>query len=796
MSSYSNLYSHPSKKLETHLLNVANFSKYVIKKLNIINKKIYADLSFLTGICHDFAKSTSFFQAKLFDKIKTEKANHGFLSAVFAYYVITNYLKKNFNENPNFNFPTIIFIVILKHHGNLPNIDGANGEINKLNRNNKIALEQIKDLKRNLNTNKSLKHFYEKFDISLEDFLEKYGDILIDLEDNLEDLSYEEDINNYLLIIFFYSILLDADKMDASETKIFDRVELPQDMVDLFKKVNFGENYDGINRIREDAYIEVTNNIVKHSLNDKIYSIDLPTGAGKTLTAFSAVLKLRKKINEELGFTPRIIYSLPFLSIIDQSEKVFDEILTLSDKVGSNVMVKHTYFADMDYNVVGEENIGKDSARMLIEGWNSEIIITTFIQFFYSLISNKNRSLRKYHNMLNSIIILDEIQAIPYNYWEIVNLILKKLAHDFNSWVILMTATQPLIFSKNEIIPLVENKDYYYESFNRVNYNFNLKNTSLDEFKVNIINEIHNEVDKDFMFVLNTIDSSKELYDYIKNHFLESCEFVIDDYGVVCFDDKIDLIYLSTNIIPKHRLNRINHIKNSNKRCIIVTTQLIEAGVDISVDIVYRDFAPIDSIIQTAGRCNRNASGDKGLINVVSLVNKKGRRYSSFIYDSILLNATRAILKEKTLVSEKEFNMISSEDYYKYLKEYGSADDSRDLIKIIEQLYLKKIPEKFKLIDNDFEKIDIFVEIDGEASSVWNKYEEINDIENVFDKKTSFLEIKSKFYEYVISIAVKKLGSTTLKEEWLGFIDKTDISRKYDIETGFIVSEEEGAFII
>ena len=172
MSYCSDLESHPNKKLEDHLFNVASISENILNNLCIDDKTIYTRISFFIGICHDFAKSTTFFQEKLKKGFRTENARHGFLSAVFGYYVLRNYIKNNSIEK-DIDFASIAFLVILRHHGDLQNIDGIGGEIEKIGDNNSIALNQIKDIKSNLsnNPNLSLSSFYKEFDISLEDFL-------------------------------------------------------------------------------------------------------------------------------------------------------------------------------------------------------------------------------------------------------------------------------------------------------------------------------------------------------------------------------------------------------------------------------------------------------------------------------------------------------------------------------------------------------------------------------------------------------------------------------------------------
>lgn len=788
---YTDLMSHPNKKLENHLKNVADFSYDVFNFLEIENKELFSNISFLIGLTHDFAKSTSFFQTYLSDHTKKENTQHSFLSAIFTYYVVKNYLDKN-NINFESNLSIISYIVVLAHHGNLKDITKLD-DYNEKKINSKMVLKQIEDLK---SSDDNLSKFYDDFEIDFFRFFDEFDEISEEITDELLIFSFEGNIDNYFYILLFYSSLLDADKMDASESKRINRENIPGDIVDIFKKNNLRDSKDNINKTREEAYQEVNGNILNMDLNERILSIELPTGIGKTFTGVSAALKLKERINNELNFNPRIIYSLPFLTIVDQNSDTISSILNESNLKGSNFLLNHNHLSDMNYKSNDLEEYNISNSKILIEGWNSEIIVTTFIQFFYSIISNKNKSLRKFHNITNSIILLDEIQSVPYKYWKIINLFFKKLAYEYNCWIILMTATQPYIFKENEIKSLVDNVEYYFNKFDRVNYNFNLDSQNFEDFKKEFVDKISIDSKNDYLVVLNTINSSKELYEFIKDYYsVMDYDIYLDDCNGICYiGDDIQLIYLSNNIIPKHRLEKINAIKESHRQSIVISTQLIEAGVDIDVDIIYRDLAPLDSLVQTAGRCNRSGNKEKGVVNVISLKNENGKSYSSFIYDSLLLNKTKEVLTSLNQISEKEFNLAAAKNYFKLIYNSGTQDDY--LIKIIKNLRFPEIPSNFKLIEEDIQKVDVFVVINSEAKLLFEKYNDIINNYKGFNRKNEFLKIKNKFYKYVISVDKTKIGSTNLCNDEIFYIGENDVFRKYDLDTGFKPEDDENPFII
>lgn len=761
----SNIYSHKGKMLEQHLINAAELSNFFWdeKQIKLFKKNDLLDILQIINLSHDIGKSTKYFQEYLmFNKCEDKKLTyHSLFSAVCSYFLVKNYLKsKNINDNL---LPFFSFLVIKKHHTDLGNvIDDAivdEKEISLL----KQQLSNIDETKFNILVNNI------KFDVSLKDINEWIDQIKTELRDikkQIRKLIDLKDITNYLKVNLIYSLLLDSDK---SEVVINDKNTLVRDnslsdnLVDNFNKTQLWDN-SFINSLRNEAYGDVINKDI--DLNKRIYSINLPTGLGKTLISLSFALKLRGKIHSKNNVFPRIIYSLPFLSIIDQNFSVFEEVLK-SNKINLNntILLKHHHLSEIFYlknNIEFED----DMAKILIEGWNSEIIVTTFIQLFHTLISNKNKSLRKFHRLANSIIILDEIQSIPIKYWLLIKEILKALSEQFNSYIVFVTATEPLIFSRNEVIQLAD-KNKYFSKLDRLTLIPQVEeNLKIEDF----FKKLQIDEQKNYLFIFNTIENSaKKFYKLIK-------------------ENKENICFLSTQIVPKERLKRIKDIKDKKYK-IVISTQLVEAGVDIDFNIVYRDLAPLDSINQSAGRCNRN-NNKKGTMFITSLLDENGRNFSSYIYDPVLINITRELLIKYKKIEEKDFLNIINE-YYNKAEEKMSSDESRVLLDAIYKLQYDSSDnspsiENFNLIEQDYSKYDVFIEIDEEAKGIWNEYLNIKNINDIFKRKKCFDSIKPLFYQYVISVQ-KNCENIPPEEAGFRYVPKNCLQDYYDIETGYII---------
>jgi CRISPR-associated endonuclease/helicase Cas3 len=588
----------------------------------------------------------------------------------------------------------------------------------------------------------------------------------------------------YLLVQLLYSVLIDSDKKHAGHIREIERKELPEGLVEEYLGLpEFKEeNKSNINHIRNEIRKSVLKNIRDpQNTNQRIFTLTAPTGTGKTLTSLSAALILRNKLKEafKLENEPRIIYSLPFTSIIDQNYNVFDGVLSQIkdfEKRESEYLLKHHYLSEIFYktgSIDKEKDV--DESLALIESWESEIIVTTFIQLFHTLIGYKNRSLKKFHNIVDSIIILDEVQNIPIEYWKLTGEVLTAITRYFNCRIILMTATKPLIFEEGTYKELVDGYESYFNmaELNRVCLKIDSDKKQIPEF----CNSLNDWSKNSYLFVFNTISSSLKFY-----------KTIIDRTQELGLDFKV--CYLSTNIIPKERRKRIEKIKEAIKngqKIIVVSTQLIEAGVDIDCDCVYRDMGPLDSIIQVAGRCNRNKRSEQSDMYLLNLVSEGNKTFTG-IYDSVLLDVVRRILKDESQIPESDFLELIN-DFFEIAKAKSGVETK--LMNSIYELYFydkNPINEKrkpisdFALIKEDYYKVDVFVEINNKAKEVWKKYCEIKELPPL-ERKKNFLKIKKDFYDYVISIP--KIYASDFGDDEIGHVSNEELKNYYDIETGF-----------
>lgn len=784
--SCSEIFSHPGVPLQIHLERVGETAYKFAKesKLNLpFPQEVLADVARLLGLYHDIGKATPFFQEYLQETdperrafLKNQKeTRHSFISAIATYFAVHIHLARSRIPVDWQEFlPIAAFVAVKRHHGDL---EPFQDEIpnDTILRSDDVLAKQISHLPTGYFS-----------------FIPYWDEVWSDLKalpdswtlNKLKFLRWHRKSKNfgslpYLLQNFLFSLLIDADKHITALGQILPRPHVPSDLIDRYRTLRgFEHPTTPMNQLRNTIYSEAIANLA-NLRRAKILSLTAPTGSGKTLTAISLALKLRREIENEIGYSPRIVYALPFLSIIDQNADVLQDVFKKVQGASptNDLLLVHHHLADITYTTEEAEYEPKEG-ELLVEGWDSEIVITTFVQFFHTLFSGKNRSLRKFHRIAGSIVILDEIQSFPHKYWLLFKDTAEALSRYFNTVFILSTATQPAIFENPREI--LSNKEAYFQKLDRTRLRVRIQSPqTLLQLKEDILEKLREE-SKDTLIVLNTIRSAKELYNILRPS--------LHELGLKTF-------FLSSHVIPKERLQRIEEIKNTKTPKVVVSTQLVEAGVDLDFQWVIRDLAPMDAINQVAGRANRNASRGKGIVDLVLLVDGKGREFHSYIYDGLLILLTKEVIGEAKEIPELDFLRLIS-DYFNKARARLADSESLKLLQALQRLDYESI-KAFRLIDEPYGvKIDIFIEVDEEARSVWKRFCAVQDIRDRWERRTAFKTLRGEFHRYVISVQAQKVLQNPPPEvKGIRYIPHEQLNLWYDPETGFKMEKDDGPWI-
>lgn len=401
--------------------------------------------------------------------------------------------------------------------------------------------------------------------------------------------------STFVLEHFLYSCLVDGDYLDTERfmtpeaAKARDSRNLSS-MSELLAKL---ESYMGdlmgkaedtpVNRARRSVYEDCLEAAARPS---GLHSLTVPTGGGKTLS--SMAFALRHAVEHEMD---RVIVAVPFTTVTQQTAA------TLKDIFGAENVLEH--HSNYDYRDLDDEEEVRQ--RLAVQNWDAPIVVTTNVQLFESLFSNKPGKSRKVHNMANSVIILDEAQTLPDSLLMPSLAILEELAAGYGASIVLCTATQPALETLwpfgAQPREIVRSSEALAEAFGgRVAYESlgALEQADLVE-RLASCHEV--------LCVVGTRKRARMIYDDVAAHAMERGELAEAERA----SDK-GFFHLSAFMIPAHRsvmLERIRERLKNKERCVVVSTQLVEAGVDVDFPEVYRELAGLDSIVQAAGRCNR-----------------------------------------------------------------------------------------------------------------------------------------------------------------------------------------------
>lgn len=488
-----------------------------------------------------------------------------------------------------------------------------------------------------------------------------------------------------VFIRMLYSCLVDADYLDTEYFMQAGKVERAsgESMESLLQKLE--THIDKWLKQPEDNTIngrrtEILKACLNHGESERgLFRLTVPTGGGKTIA--SLAFALRHAVKNQMN---RVIYVIPYTSIIEQNAAVFREIL--GDK---NVLENH-------YNVNYDDSEEFMEMKLAAENWDKPVVVTTNVQFFESLFGNRSAQCRKLHNIANSVIIFDEAQMLPNDYLKPCIAMVEELLRQYKVSAVLCTATQPSLGSffqtyKNatELCPRMQEQ---FDFFRRVSYE-KLGEITEEELLRRLAGEYQ------ALCIVNTKKRAQKLYRQI-------CE----DMG------KEGVYHLSTCMYPKHRKRVLQAIRNrlkADQKCIVISTSLVEAGVDLDFQTVYRQLAGIDSLIQAAGRGNREGKrkAEDSKVYVFKLAGEDkvpGQEQQIETAESIFKDDTIEIDSPDTVT--KYFDML-----------YHMKGESLDKKKIMDEflipiLNFAKVGKEFKLIEQETKTI--FIPLEEESIEI------------------------------------------------------------------------------
>ena len=727
---------------------------------------------------HDFGKVNSQFQIdkmlnkeifKMEDKYNIPGvlgSDHSLLSAsmFIAYYFgkITDLIEIVETKKIVILFEILFTLsyVISKHHGNL---DSFEEYIEKLSRNNdENILKELKNISVS-NGGILLQAFLEKENITIFfNFIETY----ISERKKKENISSQEAMSIFVFTKMMFSLLVASDYYSTNEfmqeikyedfgnmgnidtiKKEYENSEIIKSIRD--KEKNGIPNDEDINNFRTKIFLEAEKNLEKNKENN-IFFLEAPTGSGKSNTALNLSLKLLDKDRR------KIFYVYPFNTLVEQNMNTLKNIFGNNKEAIKNITVVNSITAltnkdSMDIPIEEYSDILMDRQFL-----NYPFIVTTHVGIFNTLIGNTKEDCMPFYQLTNSVIVFDEIQAYKNTIWTEIIKILNSYAKLLNIKIIIMSATLPNLSylldeeEKNNISKLIENRDEYFNNTifkNRVEVNYDL----LSEQKIEYEELLQHIIE-------NSLNSQKILIEFISKNdakkFYELCENN-EDLNV---DHEILILTGEDNKARRNSI--IKKINSKDKKIILISTQLIEAGVDIDVDVGYKNISGLDNEEQFLGRINRSCK-------------KSGKAYFFYLTDAKKVYKNSVIIENKlNLFSDEMRDVLENKNFdvfyskvLEILKRKAKEKINNDNFETI--IFNKKfrlLKERMQLIEEQDDKKTYFfnrtltdeeIEEIGEnidGSEVWERYVDILKEENYAKKIVELSKIREKMMYFLYEV--------------------------------------------
>lgn len=562
-------------------------------------------LAKLMGLLHDFGKGTADFQ----NYLRGAGSRHHNHAGLGALYVHRHWWQREAAKERR-QTAQLISLCIYGHHAGLPDCLTASGR--------SPYLDGLREQPENYYI-EAMENFYTEVASA-----EKLDKLFDDACKELKEFGLDSHSFNWgMLARLLLSILVDADRWDSA---CFEYDEDPFEMAQeaqpdweklLIKLEAYVEKFP-----REGELATIRRNIsawcrAAGEYGPGIYTLSVPTGGGKTFSSLRFALSQAEKYRQR-----RIFYLIPMNTILDQNSRDIRD--ALSD---------YPSILEFHSNVIPENEAEEENYRRLTERFDSDIILTSLVQFLDTFFQKGNGKARRMYRFANSVLIFDEVQALPKKCRELFKLALQFLVRFCNCTVLLCTATQPnLGLEAKELVPDV---DALYQKLKRVTYISEMGPRKYQEAADDIAGFIGKKTS--VLMIVNTKDAAWNIFQGISEQ-LETLNYrqvqirqdltdeELEKCAGGCAEDEILCVHLSTLMCPMHRKEILRWIKvwlSKKKLVCCVSTALIEAGINVSFPTVIRSLAGIPSLIQAAGRCNRNCEADMGNVYLWNLAEER-----------------------------------------------------------------------------------------------------------------------------------------------------------------------------
>ncbi|NBI73190.1 CRISPR-associated helicase Cas3' [Clostridiaceae bacterium] len=651
------------ESVRTHLEDTASLSGQSAAKIGM------PETGRLLGFLHDAGKFSDAYQAYLDGCMQYESGNaaappqkgsvdHGIFGAAYVIEELCD------GANPHSGLTAeILAMVIAGHHGGLRDYLGPDTSTPLWSR-----MEQYLNHKRE--EYEQIKEELER-EIPRAQLRQMFSGSVQEMKLLKTRLPEFTKFQLHLAVRFLYSCLIDADR---ESTRLFMEGEKPEPECRDWRTYELRlERFLETLRGREpETLSEKRINALREGISDAchaaggwprgVYKLTVPTGGGKTFAGMRLALHHMRR--EDTAGRGHIIQVLPFTSIIEQNAEAVREAL----QCGEDLLEHHSNVVTEtpEEGSAQEHNLSAEQYRLLTERWNADFIFTTTVQFLNTVYGSGTQNIRRMHSLADSVIIMDEVQALPLKTMKLFGELANFLYHACNTTILLCTATQPdlekrPIGLKTDVKEIIPNVNEVFQKFQRMEVqDKTLEGGYSTEAAADFLEEAKREVNS-LLVVMNTKTIARQLYEMLRKR----------------MSGRAEIFYITTELCPAHRSDVIARLKESLKQgcpLICVSTSVLEAGVDISFERVVRNLAGLDSIAQSSGRGNRHGEHEKN--GVTYIINMADERLGSMREIAVGEEKTKAVLDTYRRRPEAYHGSLLSpaamSDYYQ--KYFGAAD--------------------------------------------------------------------------------------------------------------------------